>query len=434
MAKVQIHDIVGKHISVLKTASEIFLVQAISFCLKNMTDNIELDVSKVKISEALKDCGYLQDNKAFGITFANVSNNAEIAVETANKNKNKVQAYLQTLLHFADGVPQQLFEAPIFDIVENQIITTNTSIATMFGNTSLAANPDGYVYFIAMILVLNYIANKKLTIALRVDNVTQTYEFAHVYILQRMGNRMLENITIEIQNSYTDDLKQRWAATVYERRLRGGMLPSDIYKYTATDKYKELVDVNDIRVGDVILYYKSIAEGNNTDLASTTFSTCEAGVVLSIKKEGIAIRYLETFATRAGVIKMVDDGIAQGNTLYTLADKQKCAKPVKYLAWDEVGIENATNNEKYVILRIPEGAEYTESENYHQWLEYGATDGDDVRLVKLSIYDAIYTTFCDQNISFDKERFIAYYYKNGEEPEYERRQRARKQLKESTDT
>lgn len=417
----------------IQTASELFFAQAIAYSVEHLMADTTLDVSNIRVAHKLAHCPFVSDCIKSGLHFAGVTKSFATPYTAAPDVDDRTPAFLKkfnayvTALHrCSDGVPTDLFECEFFKIDEddaNHLTIYNTDIARIYGTTVTSVNPDAYVYALAMLTVVAYISGKTLRVTLRPDTAKQTYEFAHVYILQLMGNRMLAPLSVTIEDDTLELDKQRWAALVFERRLFGYYLPETVHTYSIEEKNNAMFST-DLRVGDIVLIYKSTQDTAHNDLACMTFSNCEAGVILSIEYAGsialgFTIQVLETLATQATVNALIDAGIASGNKLYLQADKKKCNKPVRSYMFKDCGLGGCAGSNSTLLMPIPDGVQDEKSPNYEQYLEYNK-EGTDVRKCTLDIYDTIYTTFCDRGVEFDKERFRHRYF-GDRVPEYETR-------------
>lgn len=417
----------------LQTASELFFTQAIAYSVEHLMDNTTLDVSNLRIAPKLAHCPFVAECMESGLQFAGVTKSfaapytcAPDVDDRSTAFMKKFNAYVTAIHRCSDGAPANLFDCDFFKIDEDNaehLTIYSTDIAQIYGTTVTSVNPDAYVYALAMLTVVAYITGKTIKVTLRPDTAKQTYEFAHVYILQLMGNRMLASLSVCIEDDTIELDKQRWAALVFERRLYGYYIPEELHTYSIEEKNNAMFST-DLRIGDIVLIYKSTQDTQRNDLATMTFSNCEAGVILSIEYEGslaigFTIQVLETLATQATVNALIDAGIAAGNKLYLQADKKKCNKPVRTYMFKNCGLGGCAGSNNTMLMPIPDGVQDEKSPNYEQYLVYNK-EGTDIRKCTLDIYDTIYTTFCDRNIEFDKERFRHRYF--GERvPEYETR-------------
>lgn len=417
----------------IKTASELFFTQALAYSVKHLMTETTLDVSNIKVTAQLAHCPFVVDCVNDGLQFANVTRSFATPYTSAPDVDDRSPAFLKrfnayiTALHrCSDDAPAELFDCGFFQMDEQDethLTIYNTDVARIYGTTTTSSNPDAYVYALAMLVVVAYISGKQFRVTLKPDTAKQVYEYAHVYTLMLMGNRMLSVLNVTIEDEAVELDKQRWAALVFERRLRGYYLPENVHTYTVHEKNNAMYST-DLRPGDVVLVYQSVQDMTRTDLANTVFNTCEAGVILSAEKTGsnvigFTIQILETLATKATVSALIDAGVASGNKLYLKADKNKCSKPVHTYMFKDIGLGGCAGSNKIILMPIPEGVQDEKSPNYEQYLVC-SKDGKEVKKQTLDIYDTIYTTFCDREIQFDRERFRKRYY-GDRIPEYETR-------------
>lgn len=417
----------------IQTASELFFAQAVAYSVAHLMTDTVLDVSNLSVASKLAHCPFLSDCINDGLHFAGVTKTFAAPYNAApdidDKSAiflKKFNAYVTALHRCSDGAPKDLFDSNFFNVDESDeehLTILNTDVARIYGTTVTSVNPDAWVYALAMLTVVAYISGKTFRVTLRADTAKQTYEYAHVYILQLMGNRMLAPLSVDIVDDTMELDKQRWAALVFERRLCGYYVPTALHTYTINEKNHALFST-DLRAGDIVLIYKSTQDATHNDLAGMPFSSCEAGVILSIEYDaglaiGFTIQVLETLATQATVNALIDAGIAAGNKLYLQADKKKCNKPVRAYMFKDCGLGGCAGSNNTILMPIPDGVQDEKSPNYEQYLTFDK-EGTDVRKCTLDIYDTIYTTFCDRDIEFDKERFRHRYF-GDRIPEYETR-------------
>lgn len=402
-----------KPVEVLKTGSELYFCTLVDYCFKELTNGeVTLDVSDVAISETLYHTAYVEDCISCGLQFTNIEKAKGIMnivpYSAANVKLLALSEYLLAERYaVADDTavqvqrPTALFEMPLNIAKDdpNRIVAKASDIAKIFGYKDPVNNIDAYLYVAAMITVTAYLSETPKTLTFIDDSVTQHTEFAHILINMYMANKLLEFLDIQFLTSIDNLNEQKWAATLLERKQKGGMLPKTLYTYTVKDKKKWLAD-NNIHVGSVFVLYERVA-GNNAITHGVV--NCYPCVVNGIHKDTINLLCINTLHTKQTVKHTVERFMAEGNTLYTESDKTKFAKAYRTLNIEEIGIGDCTNLETEILLELSEGT-------VEQNKEYIIHE-DKEKILTLDDVDLFYAVLRDQEVSFDRKQYLEKYYK-----------------------
>lgn len=420
--KVKLHEICGidEPVKQLKVGSELYLCTAIAYCLRMLTNNtVALDVSNVSLHKSLYHTAYVDDCETMGLMFKNIKaarRVMSVIPYSANVKSTALSEYLLSERYGAPAVasaldtlyPSKLFDIPFETSEDDYFVVRTSTVSQAYGVNDPMRNIDAYVYIAAMVLVMGYISKLSHKLAIVDDSVPQHTEFCHLLCTTYMGARLLRNLEVKFVTTTDNLYAQKWAATLIERRQKGCMLPSVIYKYTTEDKIRWL-KANDITVGSVLMLYFRVA-GNNSVTHGVT--NCYVCVVRKITDTGISVQYIDTLHTKETVYNTVTSLIKEGNTLYTDADKHRFVMGYKSYNFNDVGIGDCTNAETVIFMPLSDGVTHT--------TEQMLTVDDEIRTFTMGDIDLIYTVLCNREINFNRRQFVEKYFTGyGTKPMYD---------------
>ena len=422
MKKVKLHEICGieDKVKTLSIGSELYLCTAIDYCLRTVTNNaITLDVSNLSIDKTLHHTAYVEDCIQADLQFKNIKTASKVMTTVPYTDNVKLPALAEYLLTERYGAPAEssaletLYPKHLFDMnfdisEEGYFVIRTSTVSQIYGINDPMRNVDAYVYIAAMILVMSYISKEEHKLVIVDDSVTQHTEFVHLLCCSYMGARLLRKLDIQFVTSTDTLYEQKWAATLLERRQKGCMLPPAIYKYTSADKLRWLA-ANNIDTGSVLMVYFRVS-GNNS--VTHGVANCYVCVVRKITEKGISVQYIDTLHTKATVQNTVERMIAEGNTLYTEADKHRFTNGFKMYNFDDTGVGDCTNSEITILMPLSDGVTHT--------TEQDLVVNGEMRTFTMGDIDLIYTVLRDRDIQFNREQFIEKYFTAyGKKPFYD---------------
>ena len=380
------HD---KKITDILTESELLLVFELSKYAKLLLGK-EISLNGISISDRLK------KTPQFDFVISNNLNlgrNQDLA-EGSNNSKVKNNHYLN----------------PNLDLLEIDLqITQNNEIHINFEHhlnkyLSLGRNVRSMVYIslVARIMIEN--TQRKNPCKLIIDHSNYSHqedEYNDLYILQNYGNKLLSDLLFKIHYKDSDLPQPEWVAYVTHHRRQGLMNK----EYNNQEKYNYLV--NNLNVGDVVLYYHA---KRNKRLKRkdkiTKINSCYPAVVKEYTKDSISIECCYNVSTRETFAFMINQSNDKISNYESALINNRMSR--KSFELTEIGIGDTTFGETDFLL-LP-----LEHDGTYQFLK---KDGQ-VERVWLNSLETIYAVFEDRNIRYNRSKFLETYFK-GKTPIYD---------------
>lgn len=399
----------GKHIKKFLTGSEIMLAVAINAYTKHLLGK-QLDCRDIRVNPELLGQNIFHfacDSplQPDGVLFN------EADKPTGTPSGQLVQKFKPFMLNIVESFVMEItpeswrFSYSMSPFENSQIRTGDVKF--------------NYCYIIAKYLLWCYMNPKSPTPKLIIDQDGYSIyndEYAALIILQQYGNKIMTPSIMELRykNGVNEDFE--WVAYWEEKRERG-FAKSANFTYTTQDKVARMKALQ-LRVGDVVLLYKRKASKNNGDITQNV-TACYPAVIYGIDEAGITLTYYtqtDLKLTRKYHIELMQ--MNGGGSIYTRNDIVKFDSSHKKFDWFTIGIEGCSTNES--VLIIPPVADDTT----RQYINNGYKDCE----VELNSLETIYALFEDRNIKYNKERFLARYFK-GQIPIYEQYRIERERVK-----